>query len=596
VQKRPNRYAGDTPGGTALSPRPPQMRGGSARPAGGASPDGWDRAGRWVALAMVALFAVVWFRTAWVSDDAYITFRTVYNWLHGLGLTWNPGERVQAYTHPLWMLALAAVTPLAGGPYAAALALSLCLSLAAVARLALRAPGGPWAGAVAVGVLTVSKAFTDYATSGLETPLTYLLLAVFLLRFLAGGTGPRHLLSLTLLAALGMVNRLDTALLFFPPLAWAYLLPLRDRSLSLPRGLGVAALGLAPLLAWEAFSLVYYGFPFPNTAYAKLGTGLSALDLARQGTLYLADSLRRDPLTLAAVAAALGLAGWRREGRGLAVAAGVTLYLLYVVEIGGDFMSGRFLAAPLLCAAVLLAWGRLPARAGAVVLAGVLAAGELPHASPLASGPAYRDTALWHGIADERGYYFPRLGWLNGHPGGPAADDPDVVLGRRFRDVAETGRNFFAFPDPAAGWRLLDVPPHGPARGVILFGRLGVFGYHAGPRNHVIDVLALTDPFLARLPAKATLTGRWRIGHFDRVVPKGYVESVVGGTTRLTDPAYAALYDDLDRVIRGPLFTRARWAAVWRLNTGAHAGLPSPPLEAAPPAAPDAPSVPPSPR
>ncbi|HEX5661657.1 MAG TPA: hypothetical protein VFX59_30915 [Polyangiales bacterium] len=27
----------------------------------------------------------------------------------GLGLRWNPGERVQSYPHPLWMFALSAV-------------------------------------------------------------------------------------------------------------------------------------------------------------------------------------------------------------------------------------------------------------------------------------------------------------------------------------------------------------------------------------------------------------------------------------------------------------------------------------------------------
>ena len=33
----------------------------------------------------------------------YITFRTARNFWNGRGLTWNPDERVQAYTHPLWM-------------------------------------------------------------------------------------------------------------------------------------------------------------------------------------------------------------------------------------------------------------------------------------------------------------------------------------------------------------------------------------------------------------------------------------------------------------------------------------------------------------
>ena len=46
----------------------------------------------------VALLAVVILLMAWLSDDAYITLRVVDNAVNGLGLTWNPAERVQAYT------------------------------------------------------------------------------------------------------------------------------------------------------------------------------------------------------------------------------------------------------------------------------------------------------------------------------------------------------------------------------------------------------------------------------------------------------------------------------------------------------------------
>ena len=52
------------------------------------------------------VFGVLLIRTAWLDDDAYITFRTVDNVLHGYGLRWNVVDRVQAYTHPLWMMAM----------------------------------------------------------------------------------------------------------------------------------------------------------------------------------------------------------------------------------------------------------------------------------------------------------------------------------------------------------------------------------------------------------------------------------------------------------------------------------------------------------
>jgi len=42
-------------------------------------------------------------KTAWVCDDAYITFRTIDNFVNGYGLRYNVVERVQAFTHPLWL-------------------------------------------------------------------------------------------------------------------------------------------------------------------------------------------------------------------------------------------------------------------------------------------------------------------------------------------------------------------------------------------------------------------------------------------------------------------------------------------------------------
>jgi arabinofuranosyltransferase len=546
---------------------------------------------RLLALTAVALLMVAVARTAWVSDDAFITFRTVDHLLAGRGLIWNPDQRVQVYTHPLWMFLLATVTPVAGGPYAAALVLSGISVLGAALLVAL---GGP-AGAVAVAVLAVSKAFTDFATSGLETPLTYLLLAAFLLVLLApAARAPttRRLLALAALAGLGMLNRLDTALLFLPPLAlaaWGH-----GRTQGWGRTVGPVAAGLLPVALWECFSLLYYGALFPNTAYAKLGTGIPAADLLRQGVYYLADSLRRDPVTLPAIA--LGVAvplvrrGAGRDAKGLAAALGVLLYLAYTVKIGGDFMSGRFLAAPLVAAAVLLA--RIPLRPkhlprSALVGAGVVAVvvlGALPPLSPLRSGRGYAEWTLFHGIADERGQYFQSLGLLNGRRG--LAEANDTRWASRFKALTDAGRSFMAFPDrTVGGWRMWDLEHREPPLGVVVFNRVGRFGYGVGPRVYVIDDLGLGDPFLARLPAKGVTTGEWRIGHFDRAVPKGYPESILQGRDRLADPAYARLYADVDLATRAPLFAPGRLGAIWRLNTGAYAGLPGPPLEPAEPGA-----------
>jgi arabinofuranosyltransferase len=59
-----------------------------------------------IILVSLLLLIILLGKTAWLCDDAMITFRTVLQFTHGNGLVFNLGDRVQGYTHPLWMLVL----------------------------------------------------------------------------------------------------------------------------------------------------------------------------------------------------------------------------------------------------------------------------------------------------------------------------------------------------------------------------------------------------------------------------------------------------------------------------------------------------------
>ncbi|MBW2362570.1 MAG: hypothetical protein JRG84_16870 [Deltaproteobacteria bacterium] len=494
-----------------------------------------------LALALLALGWAV-FASAWLCDDAWITLRSVDNWLSGYGLRWNPAERVQTFTHPAWALLLAAATGISGERTFTLLGVSLACSAGAVALLVRHVARGPGPAALAVVTLLASKAFVDYSTSGLENPLTHLLLALFFaLWFRASDADPpeRHLLALTLVAAVLAVNRLDTLLLVTPAVA----VTARACGRSAWRAL---ALGALPLLAWELFALVYYGFPFPNTAYAKLATGIPAIDLARQGLRYLQDAGVRDPATPLAILLGCGLATWRAP-RSLAVVIGIVLYLAYVVQIGGDFMSGRFLAAPVFCAATLLA--RTPSEPGWPALrvpialaAGLLVASLLSARPPLTAtldyGVGWKPDPGAHGIVDERAGYYPVTGL--------------------WRALA-AGADPLQHPWAAAA----AVDRRRPNR-VLLAGPVGLYGFHVGPEKYVLDEFALADPLRARLPVQNLHD--WRIGHFSRSVPDGYLETLETGRNQIADADLAALWDALARVTRGPLFTAARWRAILHLN------------------------------
>ena len=87
-----------------------------------------------------------------------------------------------------------------------------------------------------------------------------------------------------------------------------------------------------------------------------------------------------------------------------------------------------------------------------------------------------------------------------------------------------------------------------------------------GPRGHLIDPLALTDPLLARLPAKYYTD--WRVGHFSRRIPPGYLEAVRTGDDAIEEPRVAELHEHIARITQGPLWGGARWRSIWRANTG----------------------------
>ena len=489
----------------------------------------------------VCVFTVIVLRCAWLSDDAYITFRTVENFVAGYGLRWNVAERVQTYTHPLWMLLLSAVYWLTRELYYSAIALSVLLSIAAVLLFATRVAAAAFPALIGVAAFTLSKAFVDYSTSGLENPLTHLLLILFLLVYLTRPPNRRTLFGLCLLAGLLMLNRLDAGLLVLPALCVAFY---RCRGWS---ALGLAMLGFAPLLAWELFALLYYGSLVPNTAYAKLNSGIPAGELITQGLLYLLATLQLDPLTVVLIGAGLAAPLITRQREHLPIALGVLLYLIYVTRIGGDFMLGRFLAAPLLIAVVLLTRVRVSTRTRTVMLVTILLIGLLPVRSPLTSGREYGSRINYvgeHGIWDERAFYYHGTGLLRAPSRGWLPRHSLIGRGRLARQRCER---------------------------VIVIRAVGMHGFYAGRDVHVLDEMALGDPLLSRL--KPVLSDDWRIGHLQREIPDGYVETLETGRNCLADPNLAAYYDKLALITRGRLLDRQRLAEIVKLNLGSYDGL-----------------------
>jgi arabinofuranosyltransferase len=494
----------------------------------------------------LAAYAVLVVRTAWVGDDAFISLRTVDNLLHGYGLRWNVSERVQSYTHPLWLFLLVLANALVRDPFYATLALALLTSLAAMAWLGLCVARTPVQGALAVTLLALSRGFVDFSTSGLENPLSHLLVAVFLGIYLAergaAGKGEEHrFVRLAMLGGLITLNREDTLLVILPCLIEAGAASYGRRGARAT--LRDAALGAAPLVAWLLFSLVYYGFLLPNTAFAKLSTGIAAADLRAQGGVYLLFSVAWDPAGIACVLVGLALGISSPDRRHRFVVFGALLSLGYVVAVGGDFMAGRFLTVPMLALACVIASRphvfETPAAALAVVLPFALLF-VLPSATE--DWPNLHDFGRT-GIADERKYY---------------RRSSSLMLATRESKL------------PSHAWRRRGERLARKQQPLETITQAGYLGYFAGPSVHLIDRHALSDPLLARLPAAHT--DKFRVGHYLRALPRGYEQTLATGECAMTRPL-CRYYRDLALVTRGDLFSWQRFGAIVRLNLGLDDGL-----------------------
>jgi arabinofuranosyltransferase len=490
---------------------------------------------QFAALATATLFFMGVLRAGWVSDDAFIAIRSVDNLVNGNGFVVNLGERVQSFTSPLWALLCIPFFALVRNPYTALVVPGLVctLGLALVVVRSFRA--NYWKAGVTLLALSASTSFLHFSTSGLENSLAHLLAALFVFERWQTGRKPTRL-GFLLVAGL-FLTRFDYALLAAPVVLWVCLASFR-------RALRLAVPALILTFAWLGFATFYYGFPFPNTAYAKLNTAISFSEQLGQGITYLVDSACRDPLVLSVIAFT-GFLVLRKNTPATARALylGVVLYVAYVVCIGGDFMSGRFLTtAYLVC--VLLATQQLAAQFSPWALpatAATLVLLALPGLADRRADPMRSECYVpASGIVDERQCYVD-----------------DTNLAQNVRNQKWKNHVYLREFAKAAS----ETP--GP---IIVYDLVGLVSYANQQHKHIVERFGLTEPLLARI--KFVPHSGWRIGHFFRELPNGYLDTLRTGKNVIEDPCAHDLYSHLARVTHGSLWSLNRLASIWRLNTG----------------------------
>jgi arabinofuranosyltransferase len=304
-----------------------------------------------------------------------------------------------------------------------------------------------------------------------------------------------------------------------------------------------------PLFLWTIFSLLYYGAAFPNTAYAKIFTGIPRGELIVQGFKYCWVTLVQDPITILLIMAAILLPLFVKENYTKYVSVALLLNLLYIVWVGGDFMRGRFFFASYVLAVICLVMQleTLYAKAcsqtvcyGAVVF--YIAYIAIFPFTPLNTGLNYTNFNLSYGIADERGYYFDVCSLYSYLYAKPDKVFPDFEWSHLGKQIARSKVNYLEND----------------------FN--GMLGYWAGTRPIIIDRLGLADPLLSRLPVSDK--ENWRIGHFKREVPDEYRQSIEKGENLFKQPLHE-LYRLVSLATKSKdFFSLERIGAVIKLNLG----------------------------
>lgn len=505
---------------------------------------------------LLCCFVLIITVLAWQSDDAYHGYVMAKHLAEGNGFVYNIGQRASATTGPLYTLIIAVFHMITREMFFTSLFVNILLSAIAFSVVIYGMAKSREQVVFAFLAMTGSSAFVSYTTSGLENCLMFALAALWVKLYFdheVFNTG--RMLLLAVIFALLAMARMDAVLMLIPAIVYVYLMK-RDK-VSFLGAVGLTAAGLLPFILWEIFSLFYFGFLVPNTAFVKLGTDISKLELLKKGIWYVYYTALNDIMVLIVPAVFVIAAVISKKWKNIHLALGVLLYGAYVLYIGGDFMMGRHFTVIhiISIAGILNVMNNMAAdrmKLAALikkVFAGVVT-GSIVYAVTFVPliGEQYLvngDYAPGAAISDERAYYAPTTGlWANVRS-----------LLKEGRMCIEDTWNYQSTDEVRAnGWR-----------GTITENSPGILVYYNSDL-YLNDTYCLGDPFLSKLPAIKQET--WRVGHLRRRCPEGYRETVMYGENVIENEDLSKYYDVIIKMTEGKLTDPERIRTVIDWNLG----------------------------
>lgn len=510
-----------------------------------------------IRLITLLAFLVITLATAWQSDDAYHAYAMAKNLVEGKGFVYNVGERVTASTSPLFTLIIAVGYLLTGRMFMVSIFISVLFSAGAYYILCRYFCKSVKQVILCFLALCGSVSFISYTTSGLENCLLFFLYALWMKLYFESDTySGRELLGMAFLISAIALARMDAVVIAAPMAVYVYLF--KRRGVSFIRGVLLGVLGLLPFVLWILFSLFYYGFPFPNPAYVKLGTGIPQIEYYARGVCYYLVTAMNDLLVLLIPFGFCVAAVVIRKAKYMVMALGVVLYGFYILHIGGDFMLGRHFTVIFLISVMgfmAMENGELGVVGHGGVVRGAFAAMVLGGVVFAVTIPQLISSQYLHlegGVVDERRFYFYHTSLFNN-------------LRKDLKEVTHIRWTFDTqVVDELKACKVRGGVIRSNAVGLVRYAN-GIIRYYTTDL-YLTDVYGLGDPFLARLPA--VRAEGWRVGHVAREFPEGYEETVRTGENVIRDEDLRKYYDKLCLITRGKLWDRERIGAIIRMNLG----------------------------
>jgi arabinofuranosyltransferase len=462
-----------------------------------------------VVVVVVVMVGLAWWHR-WTFDDGFINFRIVKQIEAGHGPVFNAGQRVEAFTSPLWLLALVVgdvLTPIRIEWVSVLLGITgtacgLGWAMAASRRLWADRDDDRMFPAGALVVLAVGP-FWYFATSGLEGGLTFAWLggSLYVLARWAGTNDGMSVGGLFVLGAGWLVR--PELIIFSFVLAVAVLVAERDiTDRSWWARVRVGWIFVLPV-AYELFRMGYYASVLPNTAFAKEAGGArwgAGWDYLNAFTTHYVVWL---PLLVLVIGAYLPLLITAARRERIVIVAWVTaavLAIVYVVRVGGDYIPARLLLPGVFALCAPVAFMRVTKPVAATTF-GILAIWAGACATGIQPPEPYRT-----GLGDHRTNVVT------------LADALRTPVGAAFERARHVPLSFELSPIRAE-------PGPEASRQTAALSAIGVLGYAFGPDVDVFDLAGLADP----LTAHFTLTHRGLTGH-EKFAPGPWVAA------RLTAP------------------------------------------------------------